>query len=160
MAYIDAKRTRIWVHPTWRSEDGAPAGTTDVALEADGWSFLGGARSDQAQSTPNTQDFYHYGESTAVSTSSPPTRTINVPASEDLENEGQQIARWAAEDNETIGLLVLKDGTNGYVVEATVVLNDESGDAQGGLRVTGFTFTPLSDRIYVGTSGVYVPAAS
>lgn len=159
MAYIDAKRTRIWVHPTWRSADGAPPDVSDSALALAGWAFLGGARSDQAQSTPNTQDFYHYGESTAVSTSSPPTRTINVPASEDLADEGQSIARWAAEDSETIGLLVLKDGTNGYVVEATAVLNDESGDAQGGLRVTGFTFTPLSDRIYVGTSGVYVPGS-
>lgn len=154
MAYIDAKRTRIYVNATWELSDGAP----EVAdLDDDGWVLLAGARSDQAQSTPNTQDQFHYGEATAVTTSSPPTRTVNVPASEDLQDPGQSILRWAAQEAETIGMLLLKDGTNGYAVEATVVVNDESGDASGGLRATGFTLTPISQRVYVGTSGIYVP---
>lgn len=161
MGYTDSKRTRFWVHPTWRIADGAPADLATAALEAAGWEMVAGVRSDQAQSTPNTQDFYHYGEANAVSTSSPPTKTINIPASEDLEDPGQAIVRWAAEESETIGLLVLKDvnAGNGYVVEATAVVNDESGDAQGGLRSTGFTLTPISQRTYVGTSGVYVPGS-
>lgn len=154
MPYIDSKQTRIYVNADWETEDGAPSVAT---LVADGWVLLRGARSDQAQSTPNTQDFYHYAEETAVSTSSPPTRTVTVPASEDLFDEGQSIVRYAASTGEAIGLLILKDGTNGYAAEATAVINDESGDAQGGLRATGFTLTPLSQRLYVGESGVYEP---
>lgn len=154
MSYIDSKTTQVWVNPTWRTGDGAPA----VAdLEDDGWVPLGGARSDQAQSTPNTQDFFHYGEPDAVTTSSPPTRTVTVPASEDLFDEGQSIVRWAALEGEIFGFLLLKDGTNGYAVEATATTNDESGDAQGGLRSTGWTITPIGQRVYVGRSGVYVP---
>ncbi len=159
MAYIDSKRTRIWVHPTWVVGSGAPVSVDPEDLETAGWAMLAGARSDQAQTTPNTQDFYHYGEETAVSTASPPTRTINVPASEDLADEGQSILRWAAQESETVGILMLKDGTNGYAVNATVVVNDESGDARGGLRSTGFTISPLSQRVPVGTSGIYVPGS-
>lgn len=154
MAYIDAKRTRIYVSPDWRRSDGAPDPDT---LAVDGWELVRGARGDQAQTTPNTQDHYHYGEEAAVSTSSPPTRSITVPASEDLEDDGQSILRWAAFNTETIGVLLLKDGTNGYAVEATVVVNDESGDAQGGLRTAGFLITPMGDRVPVGVSGIYTP---
>jgi hypothetical protein len=156
MPYINSKATRIYVNADWAGT--APANVEPATLATAGWVFLGGARSDQAQSTPNTQDFYHYGEATAVSTSSPPSRTVTVPASEDLFDPGQMIARWAAENAETIGMLILKDGTNGYAVSATVVVNDESGDAQGGLRATGFTLTPLGQRVFVGESGLYEPA--
>lgn len=154
MAYIDSKRTRVWVHPTWRVEDGAP---TVEDLVAEGWKHVGGVRSDQAQTTPNVTQQYHYGENTPVSSASPPDRTITLPASEDLDNDGQKILRWADLGAETVGVLLLKDGTNGFAVEATVVVNDESGDAQGGLRATGFTITPISERVSVGNSGIYEP---
>lgn len=158
MGYIDGRLTRVWVHPTWRATDGAPD-PENLAME--GWEMVRGARSDQAQSTPNTQEFYHYGEPDAVTTSSPPTRTVTVPASEDLYDEGQSILRWAAEQAETIGFLMIKDNSqgDGYAVEATVVMNDESGEAQGGLRTTGFTITPLGTRVYVGESGIYDPGS-
>lgn len=152
MAYIDSRRTRVYVNPDWRRTDPAPSPPTLT-----GWELVRGARSDQAQSTPNTQEFYHYGEEAAVSTASPPNRTINVPVSEDLEDEGQGILRWAAHGQETIGLLLLKDGTNGYAVEATVTLSGESGTAQGGLREAAFTITPQGDRVYVGNDGMYDP---
>lgn len=160
MAYIDSKSTRIFVHPTWEETDGAPDYVEQAALEGDGWAFAGGIRNDSAQSTPQTQQFYHYGEESAVSTAGPPDRTITMPASENLQDEGQRVLRWAAVNNTSIGVLVLKDGTNGYVTAATVVVNDESGDAQGGLRATGFTITPLGQRTYVGDSGLYDPDAS
>lgn len=160
MAYIDSKRTRIYVNPEWEANDGAPDYVDAESLTSAGWYFVSGVRSDSAQSTPQTQQFYHYGEESAVSTAGPPDRTLTVAASEDLEDDGQSVLRWAAVNNATIGALVLKDGANGYVTPATVVVNDESGDAQGGLRSTGFTITPLGQRIAVGSSGLYEPSAS
>jgi hypothetical protein len=157
MAYVNAKATRIYVSVDWVVADGAPASTDPGALATDGWVFVGGVRSDSASNTANTQSQYHYGEADAVTTSAPADRTFTIPVSEDPADAGQKILRWANRAEEQIGVLMLKDGSYGYAVEATIGAGEESGDAQGGLRAASFTINPLSQRVAVGTTDEYVP---
>lgn len=159
MAYINSKATRIYVNPDWETEDGAPYSTDPEDLATDGWVFVRGVRSDQAQNTANATQFFHYGEPDAVSITAPADRTFNLPVSEDLADPGQSILRWANQEEELIGVLVLKDGTNGYAVHASVGGGEESGDAQGGLRSAGFTINPVDQRVPVGNAGIFEPSS-
>lgn len=155
MAYVNSKATRIYVNADWDPvDDGAPV----VAdLVEDGWVFVAGVRSDSASNTSNTQSQYHYGEVDAVTTAAPADRTFTIPVSEDMVDPGQRILRWANRNEKQIGVAMLKDGTNGYAVLATVGTGEESGDAQGGLRSASFTINPISQRLTVGTSDEYTP---
>jgi hypothetical protein len=161
MAYIISKATRIYVHPEGEfdpTDIPATDSSTFVAdLLAAGWVFVRGVRSDQAQNTANATQFYHYGEPDAVSITAPPDRTFTIPVSEDLADEGQSILRWANIEEQQIGVMMLKDGRNGYAVTAGVGGGEESGEAQGGLRSAGFTINPVTPRIAIGVSGLYEP---
>lgn len=163
MAYINSKATRFWVHPTWVTEDGAPVAVDAASLEAAGWHFVKGVRSDNAANTPNTQEFNHYGEEEAVVIRGKPNRSIDLPLSEDLTavapNDGQDVIRWASANDENLGVLVLKDADNGYAVLATATYSQEAGDAGGVLRAAQATLSPIEARQYVGASGIYEPGS-